>query len=347
MNGQLINWLAVQAAKQGYVTVVQELIQAGADDYERIAIGAAAGGYGNIVDDMIQGELSSELFNDIIVQMASKGHQQLHNSRIIPLIRSTKPITNKIAKGAARGGYKEIVDKMLTLGTNNFNRIATAAAEGGHEDILNDMMVRGADDVVDYSIAAAKGGYRDMINRLIDTYPTKFVVHDFDSIAFEAAIEGYKEIVDDMIQRGAIDFGRIALEAAKGGHKNIVDDMYNRGGLTGRYLGAIATNALLRGYKDIAMDMIRRGATRLFNVGLEAARSGYKDVLDQIFEHNPEPFTISNLDMMALNAVVGGHKDIVMDLIHRGARNLQSIIYQAELEGYDNIVTAVKRYVEQ
>ena len=50
-----------------------------------------------------------------------------------------------------------------------------------------------------------------------------------NTIAVLAAEGGHKDIVDDMLARGAKDFYIIAYNAAVSGHKDVVDDMIARG----------------------------------------------------------------------------------------------------------------------
>ena len=54
-------------------------------------------------------------------------------------------------------------------------------------------------------------------------------IDNINWLSQHAAYKGHKEIVDDMITRGANDFNAIAQFAARGGHKEIVDDMIRRG----------------------------------------------------------------------------------------------------------------------
>jgi hypothetical protein len=51
---------------------------------------------------------------------------------------------DEIACSAAEGGYKDIVDAMIELGSKDFDGIAQAAADGGHKTIVDAMIERGA-----------------------------------------------------------------------------------------------------------------------------------------------------------------------------------------------------------
>jgi len=91
-----------------------------------------------------------------------------------------------IAYGAARGGHRDLVIRMMRtganqwnfmvssmsvvchrgsikIGHNHWNSIAHSAAEGGHRDIVMDMVRMGASDYRGIRDIANRGGYRDIV----------------------------------------------------------------------------------------------------------------------------------------------------------------------------------------
>ena len=64
---------------------------------------------------------------------------------------------------AAKGGHKDIVERMLELGATNYNRSMSQAAEGGRKEIVEMMLVKGATDYDRAMIMAAKGGHTEIV----------------------------------------------------------------------------------------------------------------------------------------------------------------------------------------
>jgi hypothetical protein len=103
------------------------------------------------------------------------------------------------------------------------------------------------------ALQAAKDGDKQLIDQLIQQG-----ADNFDWMAFAAAEGGHQQLVDEMIQRGAKDLNGIATEAAHAGHIQIIEQMLALGANDFNSIAAIAASG---GHKDIVEQMIQRGAT--------------------------------------------------------------------------------------
>ena len=82
-------------------------------------------------------------------------------------------------------------------------------------------------------------------------------------IANGAAEGGHKEIVLDMIDRGADNYDDIAFAAADGGHMDIISDMIGYGVNNWEF---IANRAASNGHTDIVLNMIKRGQLPIHDI---------------------------------------------------------------------------------
>jgi len=114
------------------------------------------------------------------------------NPDLLPIVMNEFGLTNynRIMSTAANKGRRDIVDKMLALGADNYNSAASSAAQNPQSvDIVYRMIELGADN--------------------------------FNGIMFNAAGAGSEELVDDMIQRGANDYNTAAFNALNRKHYDL------------------------------------------------------------------------------------------------------------------------------
>ena len=98
---------------------------------------------------------------------------------------------NEAMYHAAKGGHKELVEKFISLGANEWNWGMRGAAEGGHEDLVEKFISLGA--------------------------------NEWSYGMYGAAYSGHKDLVDYFISLGANDWYLGMEYAAQGGHKELVE----------------------------------------------------------------------------------------------------------------------------
>jgi hypothetical protein len=95
----------------------------------------------------------------------SIGEKNLYVDDLISIRECSNPtIYDLIAAGAARGGYHDLIERMVQMGANNWNMIAMGAARGGHIDIVDDMVKRGATNYWEIQQRSISAGHMDIAN---------------------------------------------------------------------------------------------------------------------------------------------------------------------------------------
>jgi hypothetical protein len=119
-------------------------------------------------------------------------------------------------------GFKQIAERLIQLGVDNYDELLINAAYNGYEDLVELAVERGAT------------GYNNAIPW--------------------AAMKGHVRIVDRMLQLGANDYNITLVMAGHAGHKDIVDKMLRLG--ANNYADAMASIGnteiveLIKSYRD-------------------------------------------------------------------------------------------------
>lgn len=80
------------------------------------------------------------------------------------------------------------------------------------------------DNYMQLAINATLHGHKELIDYLDEKYGPL----DYNFIARVAAIHGYIDIVDDMIEKGANEYLDIGYNAFASGHKKIAEKMFEK-----------------------------------------------------------------------------------------------------------------------
>jgi hypothetical protein len=114
-----------------------------------------------------------ELINNITNGVAYSGRKKLLED-ILNIIQATNiaPNYNRIAAAAAKGGYLELLEYILSIMPDNiapyYNIIAANAAQGGHRELLEHILSIMPDNIVpNYNIIAANAA---RLSRVIRAY---------------------------------------------------------------------------------------------------------------------------------------------------------------------------------
>ena len=193
------------AAKGGYKSIVDLMLTLGANDYVTAMIAAASSGNKTVFDQMLKlarGDDKTPLsmldYNqvmlaaganghlDIMLQMIDLGADDLITTMIAAAVNGYQNIINFllalakdremeltayhfnfIMNAAAKGGYLNIVEQMLTVGADDYNQSLVSAAERGNIEIVDLMLKLGADSYENSLFNAEEAGYQDVINLII------------------------------------------------------------------------------------------------------------------------------------------------------------------------------------
>jgi hypothetical protein len=82
------------------------------------------------------------------------------------LLSSKKLGFNGAMNGAARGGYRDLVEYFISLGANDFNEAMYGAARGDHRELVEYFVSLGANDFDWAMLGAALGGHREIVDYL-------------------------------------------------------------------------------------------------------------------------------------------------------------------------------------
>ncbi len=125
---------------------------------------------------------------------------------------------NEILVHATRGGHRDIVEWILTLGANDYDSALDVAATEGRRDMVELLIENGASDLNNALVMAAANGHRDIVELLIEKD-----AKDFNRALTNAAKNGHRDIVELLIESGADDYDLALLYAAGNGYQDIVE----------------------------------------------------------------------------------------------------------------------------
>lgn len=168
----------------------------------------------------------------------------------------------------------------------NMNNVALGAIVGGHISSLTTAIKLGAVNYNDMIIMAAKNGHQHIIDFLLKNYPAcKASINDAGSAAIE---NNHLYIISYLLNRG-IDLNIMACTS-------------------------IAINNI-----EILNFLINKGASNWILMATSAAKSGNINLLEMLIPHCHE------VQLLAIDAAKGGHRECVSLCISYGARDYNAI----------------------
>jgi ankyrin repeat protein/intracellular sulfur oxidation DsrE/DsrF family protein len=175
------------------------------------------------------------------------------------------------------------------------------------------------------------------INRLtlLAKYP-----HQIKKCMSEAALYGYIDIVQLMIEKGGKYWNWTMANAAIGGHLDIVQLMIDKGA---HYLQRSVDNAANKGHKDIVIFLINRDTYKDINVKnicYYIAQYGYIDIIQLIITRYSSRYYFNHSMIEAVTAAtMKGQIDVVKFMIDKKLiNNCDREIDEAAYYGHINIV---------
>ena len=139
------NQTMVQAASGGHEDIIDQMLALGATHIDQVVVLAAREGHWNIVNRFLDQLATPETYEVVLYQAARYDNIVLMNDMINRLGPGPRIYNNALA-GAARGGHREIVNRMLELGATNYDWAMAAATGGNHYAIVKQMLSLGATD---------------------------------------------------------------------------------------------------------------------------------------------------------------------------------------------------------
>lgn len=214
------------------------------------------------------------------------------------------------------------------------------------------------------------GNYRQAYRQIVSLITGSNV----DTIAFDAAQNGYEKLIETMINRGITTYYTFLMGAAEGGHADIFTDMlakYNsregccnildRAARGGNLLIVDQALDLCANVNGISYEFTMREAAqcghlnvvkRLIDcwvfpsdytpVAMVAARNGDHEILNLMLHRSQGQI---GTDCIMWEAAGGGHLDIVQQMLDLGAQAYTNAIYEAERSGHHQITEFLRQHL--
>ncbi|XP_062612791.1 rabankyrin-5-like [Saccostrea cucullata] len=350
---------ALQAAcMDGHLSVVKELIEAGADVnpqdvYETPLTIACEGGYTSIVKELIEA-------GAVIDQKAHYGSTPLTAACYGGYISIVKELLGARADvnlpgeydtpltAACKGGYISIVKELIEAGSDinrkvRFHKPLTAACEGGHLSVVKELIEAGADinrkgEFHTPLTAACEGGHMSVVKELIEAGADINQQDNYKSTLTAACESGHISIVKVLIEAGADinqngHYGYTPLIAAcEGGYISIVKELLGaRADVNLQGTHGIGINkktpltvACKGGHFDIVKELLVAGADvnqegNNFTPLTAACWGGHINEVKELMEAGADVNVQSKIDSPLTAAINGGNIVIVKELLSAGA----------------------------
>ena len=196
---------AYAAARKGYIAETISLIDRGARDIDYMTIGAAEGGYRELLS-LLTGEAYERLSSNF--------------PGITQALMSGATLDQLRGDLALREEYRALPPEILAeQAVKLHNIIERRQHDAAVQRQRSTFIPHYANDFDSIAYAAARHGYTDIVNMYLP------YVSDINLLAYRAAEGGYELLVMNLIGRGANDLTYIAVGAAKHGHKGLVDKL--------------------------------------------------------------------------------------------------------------------------
>ena len=128
-----------------------------------------------------------------LLEAACQGSRE----RVNELVRQGADV-NSGMYGAAKGGYKDLVDLFIKKGATDWDWGMVCAAKGGHKELVDLFIKKGANHWNLGMCSAAKGGHKELVDLFI-----KNGANEWNYGMLGAVQGGYKELVDLFVKKGA------------------------------------------------------------------------------------------------------------------------------------------------
>ncbi|KAI1357525.1 ankyrin repeat-containing domain protein [Xylaria arbuscula] len=158
----------ISAVHNGHDRVVNQLFDAGAKSSPITLSVASGNGYEKLVERLLDAGASD--YDDSLSAALCNGHERVVNCLLEAILQSSTPRECKCAlEMASKRGHERAVKQLLFAGTNPKNSIALAqASANGHENVVRLLVNAGTDVGMDLAVqAAANAGHDKVIEILL------------------------------------------------------------------------------------------------------------------------------------------------------------------------------------
>jgi ankyrin repeat protein len=193
---------------------------------------------------------------------------------------------------------------LINFGANTFKKACQMAAQNGYIDIVKFLISKGADNYNEIMVFAGYGGYKKIVQMMLDKGVTNF------SETLHHATRGAKvEIVHLMASKGGRPINRTFEEAIKVGNIEILK----------MFIEMRAT--------DTGPTWFYKNDNEIVQI---AAKNGQIGIIEYILSKRVR----IDFNTAFENAIIGGHKKIMMMMINHGATKLNFGLNKAVRAGH-------------
>jgi len=236
-------------------------------------------------------------------------------------------VLNSALRGAARGGYSDLIDVLIEQGATDIDEAMVLAAEYGHEQLMERMIGMLPNPRLGTALIVAASEGRNSIADIL----LNMGARNYDEAMRYAAWAGFPETVEYLHNWQKDKRGlNAALEgAAEAGDLNFVIRLIEKGAddINGAFVAAVKG-----GHRDTIEELRRRGATNV-NGGLIAAAESGNDPLIRMMIG----WGANDWDEALGAAAAAGHGRLALDMIGNGA-NPNTALIEAAQNGYIELV---------
>lgn len=271
----ILHYALCGAAKGGHNELIYHLLEIGTDKINGVfAATTYAAISGNLSTvklllDKNPPEYMESVIQQTLYQAAKAGYRNIVQHMLTP--NDTQ--YNNVLLGAAEGGQQEIIDWMLSLGATDYSGALTSAARGGHMSSSRQMIELGADNLDEALLIAAGSGNIELVKYLVDQGAD---IDDANNIIWDAvgnATErGHVAVVKYLI--GNLDHSRINFSGVVPlplSVENLDIIRYLFSYIPPNQYDMYLWGAAKRGFLDIVQFFVEQGATD-FQRALESSR---------------------------------------------------------------------------
>jgi hypothetical protein len=231
---------AVEYAREGIEHLLDQVIKEGADNYDEIAYAAALKGRINIINYLISHDYPID--------------------------------TNKVAFGAAVGGYLDMIKMMAKRSNFDLNKVAVVAAGYGRFGVIEyfKSVIESWQSVAD---TAAYNGYLDIV-----LYINNFYGLNWNRIGYLGGVQGRVDILILALRNGMNNLDQTAVGAAQTGYLDIIDMLFSKAPKGTIRWNAVAYSAVRGDHLNIVLYAVRHGADDLQGI-FDKAKQLHRDLL--------------------------------------------------------------------
>lgn len=275
-----------------------------------------------------------ESMNNCVIQALKEGNEAV--ARLMADKCKGLVDWHRALRAACIAGSTRLIDWTISHGANDWDKGAQGACLGRHRDILERMLTLTVNGGRNHSkmYYAAMGGFEDLVLTIINSSLVLRPMSVYEDGLLGACRGGHRGLVELFTTLGAHDpHQRCFLEALQGGHYKIALSLplsnYSdvKGAIHCAYAG---------GNKD-CINLVRNiyGKLPVYEVPY-ACNFGHRDIISELIV---DPNVSFSLDWALRCAVAGGHKDIMRELIARGANDWAGASRYANLHSHYDLFT--------